>query len=70
MLEFSILDFILISSVCYLLGVGSGCCWVTKNKHTFLQRERSVEDLQSYNHQPLPPPIMASAPPPQMAIHK
>ena len=60
MLEFSELDFVLISAICYLCGVFSGCCWVTKNKETFMQREKSVENLQQYNHHDYP--VVASAP--------
>jgi hypothetical protein len=66
MLEFTILDFVLVSALCYLFGVGTGCCWVTEHKETFLQRARSFEDIQRYNHQnQMPPPdaIIASAPP-------
>jgi hypothetical protein len=64
MLNISIVDFVLTSLLCYLCGIGSGCCWVTRNKHTFLQRERSVEDFSRYNHHGavVGAPIMASAP--------
>ena len=66
MLEFSILDFVLTSALCYMLGVATGLAVCCQNKETFLQRERSVEDLQRYNHQSLmpPPDVIASAPPP------
>ena len=59
------IEFILVSFICYLCGVFSGCCWVTSNKDTFLQRARSHDDLSVYNHQNnMPPPeaIMATAP--------
>jgi len=74
MLEFSILDFVLISSLCYLCGVGTGlaiCCkspqegqlsGAGKNKETFLQREKSLENLQSYNHHTSAFPAVPSAP--------
>ena len=60
MLEFTILDFVLVSAVCYLCGVGTGLAICCKNKETFLQRVKSVEDLKSYNHQNLMPPPFAS----------
>ena len=65
MLEFSILDFILTSSLCYMLGVATGLAICCENKEKFLQRERSVEDLARFNHHQMPPPetIFASAPP-------
>jgi len=62
MLEFSILDFVLISSLCYLCGVGTGLAICCKNKETFLQREKSLENLQSYNHHTSAFPAVPSAP--------
>ena len=60
MIEFSILDFILISSTLYLLGVLTGLSICAKNKEKFLQRERSVEDLSRMNHQNIVYPPEAS----------
>ena len=66
MIEFTILDFVLISSTVYLLGVLTGLTVCCKNKETFLQRERSVEDLSRMNHQhtiyPPEAPVIPSAP--------
>lgn len=50
MIEFTILDFTLISSTLYLLGVLTGLSICCKHKDVFLQRERSVEDLSRMNH--------------------
>ena len=63
MLEFSTLDFILTSALCYLCGVGTGLSICCKYKETFLQRAKSTEDLSRLNHQQFSPPVMASAPP-------
>jgi hypothetical protein len=66
MMELTIIDFVLTSALCYLCGVGTGLAICCQNKETFLQRERSVEDLQRYNHHnAMPPPetVFASAPP-------
>tara|TARA_R110000824_G_scaffold235476_1_gene424268 strand:- start:1076 stop:1306 length:231 start_codon:yes stop_codon:yes gene_type:complete len=60
MIEFSILDFILISSTLYLLGVLTGLTVCCHNKEKFLQRERSVEDLSRMNHQNIVYPPEAS----------
>ena len=51
MLEFTIFDFVLISSTVYLLGLLTGLSICCKHKDVFLQRERSVEDLSRLNHQ-------------------
>ena len=51
MIEFTVFDFVLISSTVYLLGVLTGLMVCCKNKETFLQRERSIEDLSRLNHQ-------------------
>jgi len=63
MLEFSELDFVLISTTMYLLGFLTGLVVCCKNKETFLQRAKSTEDISKYNHHVNSPPIMASAPP-------
>ena len=49
MLEFSELDFILTSLLCYLCGVGTGLGFCAKYKEQFL-RSISNEDLSAYNH--------------------
>ena len=52
MLEFTILDFILISSTLYLLGVLTGLTICCKNKYLeFSERERTIEDMSRMNHQ-------------------
>ena len=66
MLTFTELDFILVSALCYLCGVGTGLGFCAKYKETFMQRVKSIEDFQQYNHQNIMPPpetIFASAPP-------
>jgi len=58
MLEFSTLDFVLISCICYLCGLGTGLSLCAKYKETFL-RSISNEDLTNlgrYNHQNYMPP--------------
>ena len=61
MLEFTILDFVLTSSLCYLCGIGTGlviCCrW---KDHIAMKSTSSQNDLQTFAS----PPIVASAPPP------
>ena len=61
MMDISIIEFILVNALNYCLGVATGLviCW--RNKETFLQRARSVDNLQQYNHQVLAQP-MATAP--------
>ena len=49
MLEFSELDFVLISTTMYLLGLLTGLVVCCKNKETFLQRAKSTEDISKYN---------------------
>ena len=51
MLEFSIFEFCLVNFVSYMCGIGTGLVICCRNKETFMQRERSVENLQQFNHQ-------------------
>ena len=51
MLNFTIFEFILVNMISYFCGVGTGLIICCKNKETFMQREKSVENLQQYNHQ-------------------
>ena len=60
MLEFTILDFVLISSTLYLLGILTGLSICCKHKDTFLQRAKSTEDLSRLNHQHIVYPPEAS----------
>ena len=63
MLEFSELDFVLISTLCYLCGVGTGLGFCAKYKEVFL-RSISHDNLSKYNHHNYipPPPVVPSAP--------
>jgi hypothetical protein len=68
MLSFSELDFILISAVCYMCGLGSGLCICAKYKNIFMERVRSRDRMSDFNHHyntgPIVPamPTSASAP--------
>mgnify|MGYP001449393998 CR=1 FL=1 len=58
-MEFSILDFILINFVSYVLGLGSGLIICTKYKEKYLLKMRSNENLYE-NTQYLPSHIVTS----------
>ena len=78
MLEFSVLDFILTSSLCYLCGIGTGlaiCCkWkdhiarpgVPPKGHNVKQTS-SQNDLQQFGTNP--PPPTAACPTPQFGTY-
>jgi hypothetical protein len=61
MMDISVIEFILVNAISYFLGVATGLVICCQNKETFLQRSRSVDNLQQFNHQVLAQP-MASAP--------
>jgi hypothetical protein len=54
MLEFSILDFILTSSLCYMCGVGTGLVVCCKWKESQLSVSSSQGDLTNFAN---PPPV-------------
>jgi len=58
MLEFTTLDFVLISCICYLCGLGTGLSLCAKYKETFLRSisNEDLTDLSRYNHQTYMPP--------------
>ena len=69
MMDIPVIEFVLVNAISYLCGLATGLIICCKNKETFMQRARSHDNLQSYNHhtQPMPIPAMpmptASAPP-------
>jgi hypothetical protein len=68
MLEFSILDFILTSSLCYMLGVGTGLAICCKWKdHIAIKQTSSQNDLQQFGTNP--PPPTAACPTPQFGTY-
>jgi len=52
-MDISILDFILVNSLSYILGVTTGLLVCCKHKDTFLTRTRSLDTITNsqYNHQ-------------------
>jgi hypothetical protein len=64
------LDFGLIITISYLLGLGSGIGFVCKYKDNFMIRSRSRDNLSSLNHHnqtqvpQIATPVLPSAPPP------
>jgi hypothetical protein len=66
MLEVSVLDYALSNILSFLAGVFLGLGVCACHKERFMQRARSVDNLQQYNHHnrmPEPTVILASAPP-------
>ena len=68
-MDISILDFILVNSLSYILGITTGLLVCCKHKDTFMTRSRSLDTITNaqYNHQPIPYPtdqnvFMATAP--------
>ena len=64
-MDVSVFDYVLTNVLSFFAGVflGLGVCACHKDR--FLQRERSHEDLSTYNHNRIMPPIetiMATAP--------
>jgi hypothetical protein len=51
MMDVSVIEFILVNAISYFLGVATGLVICCQNKETFLQRSRSVDNFQQYNHQ-------------------
>jgi len=66
MLQFSELDFILVSATCYLLGCATSLVICFKYKIYLLERTSSFDDMRSLNHQhniyPPTAPVLTAQP--------
>ena len=65
MLEVSVLDYALTNILSFLAGVFLGLGVCACHKERFMQRARSIDNLEQYNHHnriPEPAIILASAP--------
>jgi hypothetical protein len=62
-MNLSTFDFIIINSLSYLLGIGSGLLICCKYKNKFMSRSFSSDNLKQYNHHQSPIiPVIPSAP--------
>ena len=64
-LELSVLDYILSNVLSFVAGVFVGLGVCACHKERFMQRARSIDNLEQYNHHnrmPEPAIILASAP--------
>ena len=70
-MEISILDFCMVNLLSYIGGLATGLLICCKHKDKLLVKSRSIDNISSVDRPPshvqyATPPIMASAPPPDL----